>query len=149
MKISRDIVAGLAVAAVGLIFLLAAQRLRTGTMMNMGPGYFPKAVAIGTIAIGALIVLEGVRNAIPLHRPALRPMLAILAGVALFAILLPQVGLIPAMAGGVIACAAGDRTSRPWQVLALAAGAAVGAWLLFRVGLGLQLPGLRFPAWLG
>jgi tripartite-type tricarboxylate transporter receptor subunit TctC len=41
------------------------------------------------------------------------------------------------------------RTARPRATLALAAFAAIGAWLIFRVGLGLQMPGLKIPPWLG
>jgi hypothetical protein len=76
-------------------------------------------------------------------------MIAVLASIAGFALVLGQFGLIPAVVVGVGLAALGDRTSRPLPTLALAVAAALGCWLAFSVGLGLQMPGLRVPAWLG
>lgn len=148
LRLPRDILAGLVIVAVGTAFLVAAQRLRVGTLMNMGPGYFPRIVAIAVIIAGVLVAIQGWRNAAPIDRPHLRPLLAIAAGIALFALVLGQFGLIPATITAVLAASAGDSSSRPLQSLAVAIGAGIGVWLVFRVGLGLQMPGLRWPGWL-
>jgi hypothetical protein len=76
-------------------------------------------------------------------------MLAVLAAIAGFALIMRFFGLIPAMFVSVVVASLGDRTARPRATLALAAVAAIGVWLVFRVGLGLQMPGLKIPPWLG
>jgi hypothetical protein len=148
LRLPRDILAGLVIVAVGTAFLIAAQRLRVGTLMNMGPGYFPRIVAIAVIIAGVLVAVQGWRNAAPIARPHLRPLLAISSGIALFALVLGQFGLIPATIAGVLAASAGDSSSRPLPALVVALGAGISVWLVFRVGLGLQMPGLRWPGWL-
>ena len=148
MHLPRDVLGGLLLVAVGTAFYLTATRFRTGTIVNMGPGYFPQTVALILIGIGVAVVVMGLINAERLPIPELRPTLAVLGAIGVFALLVRQVGLLPAMFFGVLTASFGDTTSRFWQSLLLAAGSAVGAWLIFRVGLGLQLPGFRIPPWL-
>lgn len=145
----RDIVGGLLVGAVGLYFLAGALRMRLGSALEMGPGYFPMLVGGLTVALGVVMVVMAIVSSGRFESLHWRPMLAVLASVGGFALFVNWFGLIPAMAVGVALAALGDRTSRPVQTVVLAAGAAIGAWLIFRVGLDLQMPGLMWPTWAG
>jgi hypothetical protein len=147
MHIARDVAGGLILVAIGAAFYFGASKFRIGTIVNMGPGYFPSVVAVLLILIGIAVVIMGLINAEKIPVPEWRPTVAVLAGIGAFALTVRQVGLIPAMALGVLIASAGDATSKFWQSLLLAIGAGIGAWLIFRVGLGLQLPGVRVPAW--
>lgn len=149
LRLSRDLVGGLIVAAVGLVFLIGALRMRIGSAMEMGPGYFPLATAVIVIALGLWIAASGLGSGEPIEAPEMRPLAAILGAVAIFALLLDAFGLVPAVVAGSLASSLGDRTSRPVEALLLAAGTALASWLVFRVGLGLQMPGFKMPPWLG
>jgi hypothetical protein len=145
----RDLVGGAAVCAVGLFFFAGAFNMRVGSAMQMGPGYFPMLVGGLVASIGIVIMLLAVARHGRFHEVHWRPMFAVLGAIAGFAAILGPFGLIPAMIVGVLLSTLGDRTARPVPSLVLAVGAGLGAWLVFRVGLGLQMPGLKFPGWLG
>ena len=148
MRVPQDVVGGVLLIGVGAAFYAGTMRLRMGTLISMGPGYFPRAVAIMLICVGIAIVVMGILNRQKLNMPEVRPFVCVLGAVAVFALTVRQLGLIPAMFLGVLVAAGGDSTSRFWRAAMLAAGAGVAAWLIFRVGLGLQLPGFRTPTWL-
>lgn len=145
----RDFVGGAVICAVGLYFLVGALDMRVGSAMQMGPGYFPMLVGGIVAGLGVIIMLTSLASSARFYAVDWRPMLAVLSAIAGFALILRFFGLIPAMFVAVVIAALGDRTARPRATLALAAVAAIGAWLVFRVGLGLQMPGLKIPAWLG
>jgi hypothetical protein len=145
----RDLVGGLLVAAVGLCFLVGALNMRIGSAMEMGPGYFPMLVGGVVIALGLVIAAVSFARPGRIEEVEGRPMLAVFASIGGFALVLGQFGLIPAIVAGVGLAALGDRTSRPLPTLVLAVTVALGSWLAFSVGLGLPMPGLRVPAWLG
>lgn len=148
-RLSRDLVGGLIVAGIGAAFLLGSLRMRIGGAMDMGPGYFPFACSIVVLALGLWIAAAGLRSEFAIETPEWRQVLAVLGGVAAFAMLLGPFGLIPAVVTGSLVASLGDPTSRLGEALLLAAGTAIAAWLVFRVGLGLQMPGLKLPPWLG
>lgn len=147
--LTRDVVAGLVVLGVGLVFFVGSLDLRMGSAMSMGPGYFPLAVSVIVMVLGVVIGLGGLSASEAVGEIHWRPMLAVLGAIAAFAIIMSQFGLVPAMIAGVLLAAVGDETSRLRQTVVLALVASVGAWLIFRVGLGLQLPGVKLPGWLG
>jgi hypothetical protein len=148
-RLSRDCIGGLIVAAVGIAFLAGSLRMRIGGAMDMGPGYFPLAASILVVLLGLWIAAAGYRSAEVIDRPEWRPALSILASVAIFALVLDPFGLLPAVAAGSLVASLGDRTSRPLEAVLLAVGTALACWLIFSVGLGLQMPGFKIPAWLG
>ena len=74
---------------------------------------------------------------------ALRPLLAVLGGIALFAVLLVPFGLAPAVAAAATVAGLGD-PENSWPNLAmLAIVLAIGCWLIFSIGLKLPLPIIR------
>lgn len=143
MYLPRDVIGGALLVAVGAAFFIGASRFRIDSLMNMGPGYFPRAVAVLLIGIGLAVVIVGIRNAERSALPEWRPALAVLAAIGAFALTVRSVGLVPAMTLGAVIASFGDSTARLWPSVLLGAG--IGAWLVFRVGLGLQLPGLIIP----
>jgi len=141
----KEVAAGLSVSTVGLAFLIGALGLDIGTAHRMGPGYYPLTVAGAAIVVGlvnALIVRPRTDDGDP-ETIAWRPLFAVLAGIAVFAATVERLGLVPAVVAAVLLSAAGDRSARWLGALLLAFVAALGAWLIFRVGLGLELPALR------
>ncbi len=99
MRIGRpqDVLTGVLFLAFGLTAMGLALGLRIGTAARMGPGYFPFALGLLLSALGALLVVKGLRSGPPRGEwPALkvRPLLIILCSVLLFSRLLIPLGLL-------------------------------------------------------
>ena len=122
-----------------LAFALSSQ-LTIGSAASMGPGYVPRGLSILImlygLALGIRAIFSG-RQSFP--EIAFRPLLLISASVAVFAIVLPLVGLAVTSAAVVICAgfAAYDVRLRENAVLALVLAAF--AVLLFVKALGLPI----------
>ncbi len=145
-----DLGAGLLFALAGLAGVVFGRGLTLGSVARMGPGFFPLMVSGGLIAIGAGLILRGLR------RRAIRPFgwetaAWLLAALATFALLIERAGLIAAVAGAsLLATVALHRAGRRAGVVrshgaallegvALAAVLSAGSALVFALGLGLPL----------
>ena len=127
--------------ALGAFAFALASNLSFGTAAAMGPGYVPRGLAGIIMVYGVVLGLRAAftgRQAFPAI--AWRPLLLISVAVALFAVLLPVVGLaITSLA--VVVCsglAAYDVRLRENALLAVAL--AIFAVLLFVTVLGLPIP---------
>lgn len=138
------ILGALLLAAIGFIFLVDAGDLDVGTAGMMGPGYFPIALAIILFGLSAAILFQALRTSGKLPDIPLRPLLAVSAGILSFALLIEPFGLIPALIATVCLSSLADRQTKLPAVLALGVGVAVGAWLIFSLGLGLSMPAFRW-----
>jgi hypothetical protein len=135
-----DLAFGGFLIALGAAAFVLAGELGAGSAASMGPGYVPRALALLILLYGAVFCI---RAAFAGWRPfpvvAIRPLLLILASVALFALLLPVAGL--ALTSVVVVLCAGlaaaDVRLRENALLAL--GLATFAVALFVKGLGLPI----------
>lgn len=143
VRAPRDVLAGALFIAVGVLGLWLGRDYRTGTLLSMGPGYFPRIVC-GLLAIlGATVLLRGLRwqgEALPPWR--LPPLLLVLLAVLAFGWSLERLGLMlatPVLVGVASVAQPGRRLSETvLLVLALDALAwAVFVWML----------GMTFPVW--
>jgi hypothetical protein len=100
IRAQSDFWCGLFFLAVGVAFAVFAQEYRVGSAARMGPGYFPTL-------LGGLLALLGLSLALPAFvfegekfpRLHLRPLLAILVSIMVFALLLDPLGFVFAAAG--------------------------------------------------
>ena len=127
------------VALGSLAFSLASQ-LTMGSAAAMGPGYVPRGLSVLIMIYGAVLGARALfSGALPFPSIELRPLLLLLAAVALFAVLLPVAGL--AVTSFVIVLCAGyaafDVRLRENAVAALALAAF--ASILFVSVLGLPI----------
>ena len=143
----RDYFAGLLMVLVGLIGAVVGSRYEMGRLTAMGPGYFPTALSVLLVILGAVIAgaaaarpREEAEKPIVLERPEWRGWICIIAGVVLFIALSKYAGLVPAAFGSVFVAAMGDRETKPLQAGLLAIGMAVFAYGLFSVFLQVQIP---------
>jgi hypothetical protein len=138
------VIGGALACGLGLWVMAEAAGYAMGSARRMGPGYFPVMLGGAMAGLGALL------SALALWRdeagaeddtsPDPRALLAVLAGLAGFALLLPRAGLVPAVAALVVISAQGSGQLRLPGALALAAVLAGLSWTVFRLGLGLPLP---------
>ena len=118
-----------------------AQAYPFGSAARMGPAYFPTLVGSLLILLGAFVAVRGL--AVQGLKPGnihFRPLILVLAGVVLFGIALERLGLIIAIFALVFFSSLGGNEFRFRGVSALAVGLAVGSYLVFIYGLGLQIP---------
>ncbi|MFP1645990.1 tripartite tricarboxylate transporter TctB family protein [Pontitalea aquivivens] len=142
----QDLIGGICVAAVGLAASVhAATSYNIGTPGNMGPGFFPLSLGLCLLGLGSAIAIFGSRSERVSISIDLGAFAAILASMAGFALVLPLFGLLPA---SVLLVFVALTASRPNTLLAgvlTAAGVSTIAIAVFIVGLGVQLPILRWP----
>lgn len=141
----RDLVAGAALIAIGLAFAIGSSQLRLGSARSMGAGYFPLVFSVATIVMGVLVALPALSRSGDLVVPPWRPFLAVSGSIALFALVMEPLGLLPAVFGTVCLAAVADRRSTPLAAALLAIGLAAGCWALFVVALDVPMPILRNP----
>lgn len=135
-----DLAFAVFLVALGAVALVLGSELTVGTAGSMGPGYVPRALAILIIVMGLGM---GAKALLARRRPfphiAFRPLLLIGASVALFALLLPRIGL--ALTSFVVVVCAGFAAAdvRIRENGLLAIGLAAFAVALFIYGLGLPI----------
>ena len=145
----KDIAAGAIFVLLGLAFAVAAMTgLRMGSGLNMGPGYFPRALGFILAALGLVIIAGAINKPnSPIGRISWRGIALITAALFYFAFGVRTLGLVPALAGCVVlACLASDRISL-LRAATISAALTVMVTLLFVYGLGLPIPPIG--PWLG
>ena len=142
--VQPGVIGGAITLAIGLWVMSEAAGYPLGTARRMGPGYLPLVLGGLMAAMGSgLAILTLWRGEAPVaeeERADPRALLAVLAGLAAFALVLPRAGLVPAVAALVVISAQGSGQMRLPGTLLLAAGLAALSWAIFRLGLGLPLP---------
>lgn len=142
----RDLIGG------GLIVLAGAGAMyhsltafELGTLARMGPGYFPALVSGLLILCGLTIGIPALLRAGPMPVIEFRPLFWISLSTLAFALILMPFGLIPAIIVQTVLAGISDRKLSWKGSLILAATVAIGATLIFKVGLGLIVPTFAWP----
>lgn len=146
MAIDKDAYTGAFFVLLGGLGLWIGADYATGTAARMGPGFLPKLLCWGLLILGSIIAVAGlVRAGDGMEQWHLRPLVAVLASVLVFAALLDVAGLIPATLCMILVAAAGSQETR-WREATIASVVlAVSASLIFVKGLGMPmkiLPGI-------
>ena len=137
---SRDIIGGMLVTAIGLFFVIYAQRYSFGSLTRMGPGYFP-------VVLGGVLTVLGVLVALPAwFRTGTAPsvnwknFLFVIGSVLAFGAALQTLGLIFATMITVVIASMADKdiTWRGRGMLAVAV--ALITYLIIITGLSMVLP---------
>ncbi len=138
----RSVLAGGIAVLIGVAAIAEGRRYAVGTLLRMGPGYFPIVLGALLVALGAALAIFGfARRAQPAHREFLwRPVVMIPAGIAGFAHAITHLGLAPATFVLVVVSSLSEKHVSPEPVLLLATGMTLGVWVIFSVILGLPYP---------
>lgn len=137
--ISLRLVVASILALIGLCALIIAIEYDFGTARRMGPGYFP-------VILSAILTILAISEIISsLLKPEVklldwRPMIAILAAVAGFAVSMYLFGMIPAFFVVIIITTLSENRFGWFAALILASITSFGAWLLFSKFLGMTMP---------
>jgi len=145
----RDLYGGGLIMLIGAGAVLEGRRYDLGTLQQMGPGFFPVALGVILLFIGAMIAIVGTaahahdEQHVRIERPDWRGWGCIIVGVLSFMLLAEFVGLIPAIFACVLLSAAGDRTITLYQALVLSSIITVLGVTLFAFILQVRLPLLK------
>ncbi len=88
---------GLVTFALGVFVLLESMNYPRGTLLRMGPGYFPTILGVVLLLLGGLLFASGRISVVRIASPEIRAPLFIGLGLICFAILMPRFGLAPAI----------------------------------------------------
>ncbi len=138
----KDFWAGLIYVAFGAFMLWYGADYRMGTAGRMGPGYFPKVLAGLLIGFGVISLVRGfIAKGEPIGAIGWKPLFLILLACALFAVLLPPLGLIVALLVLVLVSAAASKEFA-FDLKATAGLVALLAFcvVVFVKGLGVPMP---------
>jgi len=121
IRSEKDFWCGVVFFAIGIAFMVIAREYRFGTAARMGPGFFP-AILGGLLAgLGLLIALPAImRDGDAFPKLHLRPLLTILAGIVVFALLLQPLGFVLAAVVLILISGFADPDLRPVESVGLA-----------------------------
>lgn len=144
----RDLVGGAGLIGVGVfVSAYASTHYSVGAPSRMGPGFFPTALGVILACLGLAIAALSFRKVTHVLQPPpfrLRAIAAVAASIAAFALLVNRAGLMPATFVMVLIAAAAGSEYRVKRTVLLGVALAVLAWLVFTVGLQMQLPAFTF-----
>jgi hypothetical protein len=89
---------GLLLVAVAAVALLYIRTLTVGTVLDMGPGYFPLGLALILLGMGLVLMVKGLTTqGLPVGHIYMRPLFFILLSFAAFGLLVERAGLLIAI----------------------------------------------------
>ena len=119
---SQDILAGVLFLLIGMGAVAVARDYEMGTVMRMGPAYFPTALGRILYAFGAFLLLRGIaRGGAVAVAWGWKPLAFVTLSMLAFGFVITRFGLVPALVAMFFLAAAGGREFRFREVLVLAA----------------------------
>jgi len=140
-RLSGDLVGGITLLVLGAVFFVSSFNYDLGTMRRLGPAGFPLLASSLLMLLATAIVVGAIRGRKERVAPAdVRGFACVFGGVLSFAILMPHLGLVPAVFASVYIASLASPVTGVRPGLVLAAAAAALCWLVFILGLGLPIP---------
>jgi hypothetical protein len=137
----RDFWAGVISTGTGVVAMVYGSRYPLGSAGEMGPGYFPRVLAIVMIGLGLILIARGIRTQGPrVDGWKWRPIVIVIGSIVLFGAIVQSLGLALST---VILIFGSSLASHEFRFrAALLAGIALAALAVgvFVIGLKLQLP---------
>jgi Tripartite tricarboxylate transporter TctB family len=135
---NRDFWAGLMLMGAGAAALVLARGYPIGTVLSMGPGYFPRVLGGILVLFGLYVAITGLRRGgkIPAGWSP-RALVVIPLAMVLFGVLVERAGFVPALVVLVVGSAAAGREFRLGEVALLTALLTALSVAVFIWGLGL------------
>lgn len=136
---NRDFWSGLMLILIGAGAVLVARNYHFGSILHMGPGFFPAVLGVILILFGVVIMIKGLIKGERMRgMVSSRALIILLFSLILFGTLIERAGLIPALAALIFCSAYASREFKLLEVCLL-----VGILILLSVSLfiwGLALP---------
>jgi hypothetical protein len=141
LRNNKDVWAGLFLTGMGAGAMIIARNYRFGSVVSMGPGFFPTVLGGILTAFGLCIMIVGLfRNEKIQSGFSIRVLITLTIALILFGILIELAGFVPAMATLVFLSAAAGRQFKMIEALALTGALTLIMAIVFVWGLGLSYP---------
>jgi hypothetical protein len=147
----KNVLAGLLFIAVAALGLWLSRDYPIGTALRMGTGYVPRLLCWLLLGLGAIVLVQGLReaqDARPLSSAdvsASRPVIFVTASLVIFGLSIERLGLVVSILLLIGVGAVAARGLRPLETLAAALVLIILSWGIFILGLGLTIP--VWPEW--
>lgn len=138
-------IGGLILLVVSIIFMVGGWDLGLGVPTRLGTGAFPFITGAVLAVLATAICIAERRGDGLAETPDWVAAVAICAALAVFALTVTRIGLVPGVFLTVIVASLPDRGLRLPGKAALGLGVALGCWLVFIEAL--NLPIKPFPGW--
>ena len=137
-----DLIAGGCVIALSAGFMALAVNYGLGSARRMGPGFYPFALSLLGMALGAMIVLRALIAPSEQEETGFRwrPLIFVAAAFVLFGLMIERGGLLATIVATTVVGSLADPESRLRESLPLGIGLALGIWAVFVALLGLSIP---------
>jgi hypothetical protein len=139
----RDILGALALGAVGAFVFFESMTYGIGPATRMGSGNVPMLLGALLFLLALWIGVDAWRRTGVAIAVSWRPLVCVAAAIAAFCVLLPLAGFLPAMVCAITVCALADPGVSPRGTLGLVVVVTFLSWLIFSLGLQIQLPMIR------
>ena len=141
---NKDFWAGLMFFGIGAFAMFVAQDYRPGSALRMGPGYYPTLLGGVLVIFGVVIMIKGLRSHEKIKgrmtANGWRALIVLPVSLILFALLLENAGLVPALLVLFFGSAAAGSEFKFVEVLLLSLGLTGVMVALFIWGLGMPYP---------
>jgi len=137
---STDIISGLFLTALGLFFVIYAQRYNMGTLNRMGPAYFPVALGAVMAVLGLLITIPAWSRAGTGPDVDWKTLFIVICSVVLFGVTLQTLGVVFATMTTLVVASLADNdiTWRERAILIVTVPPII--YFIFIFGLGMTVP---------
>ena len=137
----KDFWAGVMLIAAGALAMFLARSFTFGTLLRMGPGYFPTVLGGLLILFGLYILVSGLRNGEKLAGSwSLRAFVILPLSLILFGVLMERAGFVPAMLVLIFGSATASTEFKFVEVLLFSLFLTAVCAAVFVYGLGLPYP---------
>ncbi len=144
----KEFGSGCLFAGFGLAAIAIGASYPVGTAARMGPGYFPRALGMMLIVMGAILILKSFRtDGARIAVKDLRPLLIVLGSVVIFGLTVVPLGLVLATILLIVVSSTASHEFR-WKE-AVIASVILAAFVVAAFGYGLKLQLPTWPAFLG
>lgn len=144
IKSERDFWSGILFLVVGIAFAVGATDYSMGAAARPGPGYFPLLLSVIMAILGAIVLFTSLtietEDGDKIGSIAWRPLIVVVAAIAVFGLALPRLGLAVTVPILIIIVSMAGGEFRWKGVLITSLVLTVGSWAIFIAGLNLTIP---------
>ena len=144
IKSQRYFWSGLMFVTVGVVFAVGATGYSMGSSARPGAGYFPMILSVAMALLGAVVLFKSLtietEGGDPIGAFAWRPLLVIVASIAMFGFALPVLGMFMTIPLLIIMVSFAGNEFGWIGVLLNCLVLTLGSWVIFIWGLNLTIP---------